>query len=311
LKLPDLNADQLDLLKALRAEGQNLTTCANAIGRSVGWLEKSGLLAQFPKPNVSLGRRLDLTPPQLATAIDLFDSGIGASGIVKQLGVPIGAIKRAFAKEGLTLRNRSEQQFARMANADPAERKRLTDAAHRAVRGKPLSLAARLRIAQAGKRHSSVTEDRVADELQQRGIEFDRQFPIHVYNADFLIQPAGAGALPIAMEVFGGHWHRYGEHARRFPERSRQILSSHHLLILWATPMFPLAAGLEHAITQLELLRRLPAPVGQYRVIWGELGLTATGCAEDVERALIPPTENRRDPATGRYCRVTRDAAEM
>lgn len=302
-----LDSDQLDQIKALRAEGHSLAAIAKTIGVSKTWLGTQPFITDCPKPN----RRVPIPQATIQAALDLYASGIGAIAVAKQLNIPVTAFKRILGEQGIPLRGRSAQQFARMGRLDPADRLALAEAAHAAVRGMKHTDATLQRRAQARCKSSSIAEDRVADELQQRGIEFDRQAPIDRYNADFLIQPAGAGSLPVAMEIFGGHWHRYGNHARIFPERSRKILGSHHLLIVWIAPGFSLSDGLEHAITQLELMRRLPATVGQYRVVWGHLGLTAIGSAQDVERALIPPTTCRRNPATGRYQSVSRDAVPM
>ncbi len=244
-------------------------------------------------------------PADIGLIVSLFDQGIGVRGIADRFGISPSPVKRIILESGRSLRNRSEQQFARMNRATAAERKALASAAHAAKRGRPNSEAAQIKMAAARCRKVGPLEAEVKQCLEQAGIDCEEQFPISKYNCDLLCT---LGNRRVAVEVWGGGWHFYGEHRRRFPERTEYILSSGYSIVFLV-----ICNGFrwndiarKNLVANLYEIGRLPAVRRQYRMIWGDSEHVTIGGLDDIELALIKPTVNRRDPATGRYLSVSR-----
>jgi len=248
-------------------------------------------------------------PADIGLIVSLFDQGIGVRGIADRFGISPRPIKRIILESGRKLRNRSEQQFARMSRTTVIERKALASAAHAAKRGQPNSEQTLIKMAAARGRRVGPMEGAVMQVLHQAGIDCEQQFPIGKYNCDLLCKIDPWITTPsVAVEVWGGGWHFHGDHRRRFPERTEYILSSGYSIVflvisnsfLWND------RAAENLITHIDALSRLPAGTCQYRVIWGDTEHVTIGGLDDIEAALVWPTINRRDPATGRYQRITR-----
>src|SRR5690606_21844214 len=117
------------------------------------------------------------------------------------------------------------------------------------------------------------------------------------YNADL-------GAFPVAVEVFGGHWHSHGRHAERLPKRTRYFFDrGWNVYIIWD---YAHVHALSRSVTGdlipfIERSRRDPTFRGQYRVVWGNGQLIASGSSEDDDLTLIP------SGARGDYARTSGD----
>jgi transposase-like protein len=238
----------------------------------------------------------------LAAAVTLFNTGIGVRGVAEQLGCCSPSyLTKLFRDNGIRTRNRSEQQFARMARATQEERHAITEAAHNAVRGVKQPRSLLLNRAKARKRIVSGYELELRDMLTERGIAADPQFPIGTYNCDL-------AAHPVAVEIFGGRWHWHGKHLASAEKRFRYILNAGwHLLIIAvdaASPLTPSVA--DYVAAYIEQARCNPSARREYRVIWRAGEDTTAGSLEDDHISIVPPFTNRRDPATGRYERVAR-----
>ena len=98
---------------------------------------------------------LPADPADIGLIVSLFDEGIGVRGIADRFGISPRPIERIILESGRKLRDRSEQQFARMARASAAERKALTSAANIAKRGLPNSDETLRRMAAAQCRNGS------------------------------------------------------------------------------------------------------------------------------------------------------------
>lgn len=244
-------------------------------------------------------------PGDIDLIVAAYDDGIGVRGIAKQYNVSPRPIERIILESGRKLRNRSEQQFARMKRATPSERKALAAAAHAAKRGRPNTQAAQFKMAASRCRKIRPLEIKVKQCLEQAGINCEQQFPIGKYNCDLLCI---VGQRRIAVEVWGGSWHFYGAHRARFPERTEYILSSGCSIVFLAIMNKFVWNGraAENLITHLDALSRLPSGKCQYRMIWGDSQYATIGGLDDIEKALVTPTVNRRNPATGCYERVSR-----
>lgn len=244
-------------------------------------------------------------PKDIDLIIAAYDDGIGVRGIADQFNVSPRPIERLIVESGRKLRNRSEQQSARMGRATPAERKALAAAAHAAKRGRPNSESAQIKMAAARCRKIGPLESTVQQSLEQSGIDCEQQFPIGKYNCDLLCK---IDPWSVAVEVWGGGWHFHGEHRARFPERTKYILGSGYSIAFLAimNEFVWNDRAAENLITHIDALSRLPAGTCQYRMIWGDSDYVTIGSFDDVEKALITPTVSRRNPATGRYERIAR-----
>jgi transposase-like protein len=253
---------------------------------------------------------VELRDPRTATidvdeAISMFRSGIGVAGIAKRLGTSPNVVSLRLKDAGVSLRNRSQQQSARMQRATEPERRALAKAAHEAAKGREKTMAEKCQAAQTcqlrGSRRRSPNEDLMAALLRERGIDTVPQMAIGPYNCDL-------AAHPVAVEIFGGNWHFFGQHAARAEERFRYIMDAGwDILAIVINKRFPLnAAVADYVATEINEARRNPAEARQYRVVWGAGEISTGGSADDDHFSIEPPFTNARDRATGQYKRVPR-----
>lgn len=248
-------------------------------------------------------------PDDIDLIISAYDDGIGIRGIADRFDVSPRPIERIIMESGRNLRNRSEQQFARMGRTTAAKRKILVAAANAAKRGRPNSEITQIKMAAARCRKIGPLESKVQQSLEQFGVNCEQQFPIGKYNCDLLCKIDPWATTPsVAVEVWGGGWHFHGQHRARFPERTKYILGSGYSIAFLAI-MNEFAwndRAAENLITHIDALSRLPSGTCQYRMIWGDSDYVTIGSFDDVEKALVTPTVSCRNPATGRYYRVAR-----
>jgi hypothetical protein len=110
------------------------------------------------------------------------------------------------------------------------------------------------------------------------------------YNIDI-------AAKPIAVEIFGGHWHGSGRHVARAPKRFRYLLDQGWpFVIVWAdarhAPLTPDAA--QYIVTFAEFVRSHPTARREYRVIWGT-GEEATPVKPQLNKVAHVPSLAGRD----------------
>lgn len=287
--------------------GESIKNMARELGVSTHVIRN-----RFSKAGVIMrpSGRLAKVYPSLDEMLAIYNTGIGIKGIVAKLGTSSGYVKRTFKLAGIKIRNPHEQQLERMRRASPEERQRLTKAAHDAVRGKKRDEA--LLIKSAITKYEgkimlySPYEEALAKILRDRSIDFVQQYPIASYNCDFMING-------VAVEIFGGGWHFHGTHAARFAERTKKILGAGHSIIFVVVDQWHKidAAIADKIISEVNILSRDKTGPRQYRVIWRTPDLVTGGSADDANIAIVYPFTNRRDPTTGRYERVPRNAVNM
>ncbi|OYT82416.1 MAG: hypothetical protein CFE48_03740 [Pseudomonas sp. PGPPP2] len=236
--------------------------------------------------------------------IEMFNSGVGISGIATYFKVAPNVIIRHLKLAGVPTRNRSEQQSARMATTAPDERKRLAQRANEAARGRVHSAEEKAQRALTNQTRSariSRYETQLFTMLVNRGIYPTTQHPIGPYNCDL-------AAHPVAVEVWGGHWHWTGKHAAITEERFRYLMNAGwHVMVVAVNNTSPLTAAVaDYVASEIKLLRSDPSLVREYRVIWRAGEYTTRGCLEDNDFSVEPPFTYARDPATGRYKSVPR-----
>jgi len=177
-------------------------------------------------------------------------------------------IRRRLIEAGVTIRDSTAANRLMMAKRSPEEHRRNTEAAHR-VPKKPRTFEQKCKYAvtrQERQTHVSPAELLLREWLRARGIESIPQQAIGPYNTDL-------GASPVAVEIQGGGWHAYGDHAAIAPKRTRYILDQGWLLIFvwvdrrkWAlTP-----ACADYLVALIEQARRDPSMRGEYRVVRGD-----------------------------------------
>lgn len=163
-------------------------------------------------------------------------------------------------------------------------RKQVTRAANNARRGRKASLTELEQRAlgrQRNKTAVSLYEQLLAAELSNRGFCAEAQLAVGKYNCDL-------AAFPVAVEVWGGHWHFSGRHFARLPERLREFARRGWTTIIVVVEKECSFASLaEHVIAYAKRARRSPALRGQYRVVGSDGQLCAVGQGDDNDIAIV------------------------
>lgn len=199
-----------------------------------------------------------------------YQAGESVQKLARERGVDRGIVRRRLVESGIQPRNRSASLKVRMGRMTPAEKKRLTAAAHRARRG------AKISAAETGKRsvsrqrslsHAAPAVLRFGRRLKKRGLAVIPEMAIGPYNLDLAIQ-----SPPVAVEVYAARA-ASGLMLARHPKRTKYLLDrGWTVLIVWANPLrYPLGVATEeHIVAIAEEMRRRPSARGQYRVIRGD-----------------------------------------
>jgi hypothetical protein len=216
--------------------------------------------------------------------------GQSVKSLASDLGVSRGTVERILSRHGITRRGLTEANQMMMTGRSPEENSRNAEAAHAAVRGRRQTAEHRAKIARSrhGKPSGSALEMLYAAWLADLGPV--HQFAVGPYNCDLMIEP-------VAVEVFGGHWHGGGKHAARAARRSQHILDQgYNLVIIWVTGRSGGARveSADYVRAFVQESRRDPSLRGQYRVIWG-YGEPVPGSGDDLsELTRVPPGSGRR-----------------
>ncbi|HEY7036407.1 MAG TPA: hypothetical protein VH482_34075 [Thermomicrobiales bacterium] len=179
-----------------------------------------------------------------------------------------GTIVRRLADAGVERRTMAEAIGLGFSRMDPEERMRFTAASHAASRGKPKSFETKCLMALTRQRrqlHASPAELLLHRWLLDLGVETTPQLAVGPYNADL-------AAFPVAVEIYGGHWHGYGRHAARAPERLRHFLDRGWSVVVVHVDgrKWPLSMGAaEYLAAYLKQSRGEPTLRREYRVIRG------------------------------------------
>lgn len=235
--------------------------------------------------------------------IALYRQGVSEIGLARRYKVSRSVIARVLRVASVERRTQSESERVKWAGMTPRQRRAQTAAAHAAVRGTHQPLEHRCRIALSIERVGRLTihEHRLYDLLERRKLSTIPQRAIGPYNCDL-------GAAPVAVEIWGGHWHWGGRHMRRTPRRFRYLMNAGwSILVIHVTGDFPITdATAEYVCAYVKSARRNPSAIREYRVVRGAGELLASGRADDDEITIVWPSTHRRDLATGRYESVRR-----
>lgn len=169
-----------------------------------------------------------------------YQAGESELALSQAYGIVRSGIRSRLVAAGIRPRGRSESMCVRMAKTTQAERLRLTNAAHAAVRGSkksPEDLCKRAMLNEISKGKASPLEASLADMiflgLSAVGLAEEAvpvpQKAVGPYNIDLAYT-----ASRIAVEVFGGNWHATGSHARRFRKRCDYLIDAGWIpVIVW------------------------------------------------------------------------------
>lgn len=299
-KLKDFNAN--DIIN-LRVSGVMPVDIAERFGVSVAYVYKaiksSGVAVKNP-------RLVEFTEAQKADIITAYESGVGVNGIAESVGLDCcpKPVKDFLDSIYGKTRNRSEQQFARMAKATPEQIANLTSAAHKAAKGRVASVSEKLARAISKEGRVNTLSRYESEIFELLKANFDNVVPskaIGIYNADFAIGK-------VTVEVFGGGW-SYSNRARidRYIARCKKISEAgFHTIFIIISGKSSDVFDADNLIRAINTASIDPSAQSKYWVIWGDFnGASDLGCNLN-HSAFIPPFVNVRDITTGRYKRVFR-----
>lgn len=238
----------------------------------------------------------------LANTDDLITAYLGGKSeyaLSLERGVATNVIRRILLENGITPRSHSAAGLVRAAQMTDSERKAQVAAAHVAATGREKTFAEKCLTAESRQKNGTTIssyERTLSTMLLDRGIESIHQQAIGPYNCDL-------GISPVAVEVFGGHWHWAGDHLRRTPKRINYFLDAGwHILIIPVGKSSPLTAKVaDYVVAYIENARRNPSAPREYRVVWRAGEFVTIGSLNDNNLTIEPPFTNRRNPVTGRY----------
>jgi hypothetical protein len=234
-----------------------------------------------------------------AAIVSAYVAGESVLALAGRFGVSRPCIITRLGRAGIPLRGGSEANRVSASRATPEARQRRTEACHKAVKGVRHSLEQRIKMATAWQQaltHVSPQETALCSMLAARGVHCIQQQAIGPYNCDL-------GAFPVAVEVFGGHWHFSGAHLARAPRRIRYLLDAGwHVLMVLVTKHWPIAPEVaDYVAAYVQEARGNPTAPREYRVIRGAGNTLAFGSADDNHISIEPSTRLGREPTTGRY----------
>ena len=269
-------------------------------------LSSSAIQARLSRADVDMrppgGQRLELPTEEI---VDRYRSGESINELADAFDVSRTPIYRRLREADVEIRGQSAAEKVKWEQMSEEDRKRQVAAAHEATRGSSKSWETLCRIAQTREErqsHVSESERRLQSLLHERGIEdITLQKAVGPYNCDLAIPP-------VAVEVFGGHWHWTGDHLRRTEKRFRHLMDrGWSVYVVPVTDSFPLTGAVaDHLVAYINRARRAEAVACEYRVVWGAGEHVTTGGPEDDEISIEPPFTRGRDPSTGRYTDVPR-----
>lgn len=296
-KVPDVDLD--DLFRRYLA-GESPSKIAPTIGVSTAWvykrLKEAGITrTPTEAKRLAADRKVAANEGWIADAVRLHLEGATQDQIAEVVGRAQSTVSSVLLRRGYRI-ERSAASTRRWASMTAEQRAAQVGAAHEAVRGMTRALGDLERRALGKERtraHATIEELELAACLERLGIECVPQKAIGKYNIDI-------GAEPVAVELFGGNWHADGRHRARLPQRVEDLADAGwNLYIAWCAlgRSLDIPAVAQDVIAFLELSRRDPAFRRQYRVVWGDGELVASGCVDDDDRTLIPARISRSDTA--------------
>jgi predicted transcriptional regulator len=290
-----------DLIKKGKSFSEALSICG--ITSDVFYRGAKRLGLDVPSKHERVAAKVDTS-----NIVSMFKDGIGVGGIAERIGTSPSFIKTYLNERGYEIRNRSQQQSARMRRSSPEQIASLTKAAHNALRGRKVPIKERICSAQTkeGKINKrSKYEKLIFPILRDNFPDVVPSKAIHTYNADFAIGK-------VTVEVFGGGW-SISDRKRisRYIRRCKDIGNRGFHTVFFIAINESKLSNTGKLIETINLASLDPSPRGKYWMVWGDSEGSSGFCDELDDSAFISPFVNVTDPATGRYVSVPRDTIEM
>lgn len=239
--------------------------------------------------------------PNLDDFLKRYISGESENKLAKEIGITRGVFRSRLLKSGITPRNQSQSETCKWKHLTIEQRASQVSAAHDSTRGRKvtfeeLCLRARMREGCLGYNVSS-SEIILANWLKELGIDVIHNLAVGPYNCDL-----GTGS--ITVEVWGGGWHPKPIEIKR----TKYILDSGYavLIVNLDNRRFPITRAVsQYVIALLQETSGDPTGRRQYWMVRGDGELIFKRFNGD-NVSLIPPFTAGRDPANGKYHRISR-----
>jgi len=204
-------------------------------------------------------------------------AGESEKSIAESIGVCRRTIRIRLVAEGVPIRGRGAAMVQRWDSMSPAERAAFTARRGRVTRGRTQTEQHRRKIAATREKRQlgvSRVEKRAIAMLRARGLSCTPQKAVGRYNVDVAVTEPR-----IAVEIFGGHWHTTGRHAKRHRRRTEQLLrDGWSVVFVWVSKDYPLERGAADYVTTLaERLRGHPSIEPEQHMIRGDGERSAIG----------------------------------
>lgn len=174
--------------------------------------------------------------------VRLYKSGVSQKELANRFKIARTAILPRLLHAGVVIRGRIEANRLMSRKRTTEQNIANTRAAHNAVRGCRQSEEHRCKIALTRELRGlgiSRIERKILDGLVARGFQCTAQRAVGRYNIDVTINEP-----PIAVEIFGGHWHSSGRHAARHRKRIDYLLNRGWTVVcIWVTIDYPIEDG--------------------------------------------------------------------
>lgn len=196
-------------------------------------------------------------------AIAAYVAGESVKSISCRLGISRACITDRFKQAGVNLRGASEAGDIVWANLTPAQRLKQTQAAHNAVRGKPIPHIHRLansKARQFNEGWNGIFEKELCEALTASGLDFIPQAALDIYNLDALV--GGRVAVEVSTKPIGRYRDGYGL------ARLKKIADAGlHLYYIHTKSVEAGMACMSDIIADIKQLNGLPPVPRQNRVI--------------------------------------------
>lgn len=228
--------------------------------------------------------------------VNEYSAGRSVLDLASQLGVSRNVIDRRLKSRGITPRGGSEASFIRMSKLSAEERSALAANAHAAIKGTKRSFETLVKCAlakQASRSSMSEIEEKVCAHLRRFGVDPIPQLAVGPYNCDL-------ACYPVAVEVFGGHWHFSGRHLARSKKRIRDFGDAGwHVLMIVINERVPCYRfsddTADYIAAYVQEARRNPSIEREYRVIDCRGKTLVAGRCNDDHISIVPPATYGRN----------------
>lgn len=208
--------------------------------------------------------------PDMDKFAERYLAGESVNALASEAGVGRFAFTSNLRRHGVTIRGQSEAESVKWDRMTPGQRRRQVKAAHEATKGRTLPLKSKMRRANTLERtlvRSTPEELWFADVLRDKGFSVTPQKAVREYNVDIATH-----VPPIAVEIFGGNWHRFRDTTEAFNKRCIKLFNlGWHILIIWTNKArYPLSiTAADYIAAFCQQAGADPSGRREYRVIFG------------------------------------------